>query len=287
MGSTFGDYDADGDLDWFVTSIFDSNSTCDTEGCNWGHTGNRLYRNDGGRVFTDATDAAGVRDGGWGWGTVFFDYDNDGDLDLVMTNGVDFSGSQVEDAYNADPLRFWENDGEGHMTEIAGMIGLTDTQSGKGLLVFDYDDDGDLDLFIVNNAGQPRLYENRGGNRRGWLRVEAHGVDSNSEALGARIWLIDHSGKHPQTREVGTASHFLGQSERTVHFGLGPRQGPRPTVVLKWPGGHVQVIKRVPRNGTLVAIEATPRCGLIGIEPIAVFLVARRRLRIQSRLDFA
>ncbi len=61
MGSTFGDFDADGDLDWFVTSIFDPNETCEIHGCNWGASGNRLYRYDGARSFSDATDAAGVR----------------------------------------------------------------------------------------------------------------------------------------------------------------------------------------------------------------------------------
>ena len=93
MGSTFGDYDADGDLDWFVTSIMDQAANCEkiliqdesariSLGCRSDDTtGNRLYRNDGNRLFSDATDSAGVRDGGWGWGAVFLDYDNDGDLD--------------------------------------------------------------------------------------------------------------------------------------------------------------------------------------------------------------
>ena len=79
MGSAVGDYDNDGDLDWFVTSIF-----IGTQG-NSGN-GNRLYRNDGGQ-FVDVTDTVGVANGGWGWAACFVDLDNDGHLDLYHTNG--------------------------------------------------------------------------------------------------------------------------------------------------------------------------------------------------------
>ena len=77
MGAAIGDFDGDGDLDWFVTSIFDgSGSTSEF----WGDSGNRMYENVGGAVFVDATERAGVRDGAWGWGACAVDFDNDGDL---------------------------------------------------------------------------------------------------------------------------------------------------------------------------------------------------------------
>ncbi len=257
MGSTIGDYDGDGDFDWFVTAIFDVDETCQTQPCNWGYTGNRLYRNDGNRIFADATDTAGVREGFWGWGTAFFDYDNDGDLDLVMTNGVDFPDTTPDSAFHADPMRFWENDGTGAYTEKSVLVGLTDTRQGKGLLVFDYDDDGDLDLFIVNNAAGPALYRNDGGSAADWLRIETVGTDSNLEGIGAKVTVQPVALGPTQIREIGVASHFLGQSERIAHFGLGTGTSPVHQVTISWPSGQDQQFSNVARNTTLVAVEPT------------------------------
>ena len=258
MGSTLGDYDGDGDLDWFVTSIFDAAETCSTQTCNWGYSGNRLYRNDGNRSFTDATDASGVREGFWGWGTAFFDYDNDGDLDLVMTNGVDFPDIPADAAFNNDPMRFWENDGSGIYTETSLLVGLTDTRQGKGLVVFDYDNDGDLDLFIVNNAAGPVLYRNDGGNNADWLRIQTIGTTSNLEGLGAKILVQPVAAGPIQRRDIGVGSHFLGQSERIAHFGLaGPGGAPVHLVTITWPSGQIQNFSNVARNTTLIATEPT------------------------------
>jgi hypothetical protein len=289
MGSTIGDYDGDGDLDWFVTAIFDVNETCETQPCFWRYTGNRLYRNDGARNFSDATDTAGVREGFWGWGSAFFDYDNDGDLDLVMTNGIDFPTSTVEAAFNTDPMRFWENDGAGLYTERSAFVGLTDTRSGKGLLVFDYDDDGDLDLFIVNNAAGPILYRNDGGNAADWLRVETIGTDSNLEGIGAKVTIQAIALGPTQVREIGVGTHFLGQSERTAHFGLGTGITPVHDVTISWPSGQTQQFSNVVRNTTLVAVEpvvinapvlhGTSLAWLIGTLMLAATLAARQRQR--------
>lgn len=200
-----------------------------------------------------------MREGYWGWGTVFFDYDNDGDLDLVMTNGVDFPSGTAEDKFNTDPMRFWENDGSGVMTERSMVVGLTDTGSGKGLLVFDYNQDGRLDLFLVNNASAPRLYRNDVGNLNGWLRVRLTGNASTRDGLGARVELQATPGAPLQVREVGTAGHFLGQSERMAHFGLGAGDARVALVRVRWPNGQVQEFNSTLRNSTLVATQ--PGCG--------------------------
>ena len=190
MGNAVGDVDNDGDLDWFITSIHDENDTCDSSPCNWGSSGNRLYINDGEGVFTDGTDTYGVREGFWGWAASFFDYDNDGDLDIGMTNGVDFGAIPWDDPFNVDPIRLWRNEGPGKvMTEVSEELGMTDTGSGKGYLTFDYDRDGDLDVFLVNNAAFPVLYRNDGGNRNNWLQVRLVGQKTNRMGVGARVYV--------------------------------------------------------------------------------------------------
>src|SRR5262249_258113 len=261
MGSAVGDYDGDGRLDWFVTAILDPDDYCTKMGfsCFWGTSGNRLYHNEGGRKFSDRTDAAGVRDGYWGWGTAFLDYDNDGDLDLVMTNGVRFAFVEPDVAYVVarfvnDPMRLWRNDA-GVMTEVSAAAGLTSVDSGKGLLTFDYDHDGNLDVFVVNNAGHPVLYRNNGtGNT--WLRVRAIGRDSNRDGIGARVFVTATPGGPSQLREIDAGSHFLGQSEFTAHFGLGAATTPVAEVRVEWPTtGRTQRFQNVPRNTLLVATE--------------------------------
>ncbi|MCA9691592.1 MAG: CRTAC1 family protein [Myxococcales bacterium] len=240
MGSTVGDFDGDGDLDWFVTSISGVS----------GKTGNHLYRYEGARSFSDASDDAGVREGFWGWGAAFLDHDNDRDLDLVMTNGWNATLNLQ------DPMRFWENDGAGVMTEVSAALGVTDVRQGRGLVTFDYDEDGDLDVFVVNLAEEPVLYRNDNDTGNGWLRVKVIGATSNRDGYGARVWLRRAEGDAAQVHEIGAGSHYLGNSEPTAHFGLGPGDAPVYEVGVRFPASGAEVVlHEVARDEVIVVVE--------------------------------
>ncbi|MGB0717383.1 MAG: CRTAC1 family protein [Phycisphaerae bacterium] len=257
MGSTLGDIDNDGDLDWFVTSIFDADETCEKTVCNWGYTGNRLYINDGNGVFTDGTDFAEVRDGGWGWGAAFFDFDNDGDLDLGMTNGVNFPQTPAEDQYLTDQVKLWENEGNGIMDDVSNLRGFTDTGSGKAFVVFDYDRDGDLDVFITNNAGMPVLYRNDGGNDNAWLRINLRGDETNYFGVGATIRVQVTEGGPTQMRLVNCNANYQSHDEITAHFGLGNGVTNIHEVTVEWPvSGKTLVFNNVTANQTMTIAEA-------------------------------
>ncbi len=290
MGSAIGDFDGDGLLDWFVTSIFDPDEQCETSGCGWGYSGNRLFRNEGNRTFSDQTDTAGVRDGFWGWGAAFLDYDNDGDLDVAMTNGVDFAflpppGNLVFDRFDDDPLCLWRNDGPGAWTEVAGATGFVDTRSGKGFLTFDYDRDGDVDVFVANNAEHPLLLRNDGGNASDWLRVRVVDPLGGRDAIGAVVEVTSEPGGPTLVREVSGGGHFLGQSEFPVHVGLGDLAQPLVhEVKVTWPRlGVTRRLLAVPANLELVVV-VPGRCGLLGAELLPlVWLAIGRRSRKRRR----
>ena len=272
MGSAIADFDNDGDLDWFVTSIFDAAMTCEVFGCGWGSSGNRLYRNESAAQFSDYTDIAGVRDGGWGWGATFFDFDNDGDLDLGMTGGMFFPQVPYEDPFNDDPPRLWENDGTGLMTEVSAAAQFTDTRPGKGFLTFDYDRDGDLDVFIANNADHPVLYRNNGGNAGDWLMVSLRGRQTNRFGIGARIYVQVSANGPTQMREVSIRSNYMSHNDVVAHFGLGvavpsiPQPPALPgdldsgiSVRVEWPAsGMIQQLDNVAPNQHVTIEEPAP-----------------------------
>ncbi len=249
MGSAIGDVNNDGALDWFVTSTYGHLPYP------WGGTGNRLYLNGGSGRFSDATDQFDVRDGSWGWGAAFLDFDNDGYLDLAMTNGVHYPCFDVGWRYDDDPLRLWRNTGGAAMVELAAELGFSDDGAGKGLLRLDYDNDGDLDVFVTNNDGPPVLFRNNGGHSKHWLRVALRGHTANTHGIGARIRLLDASGTVQQMREVSANSNYMSQDEIVAHFGLGDQPGVA-ALEVQWPGRNcIQIVRDVVANTRMMIDE--------------------------------
>jgi hypothetical protein len=240
MGSTFGDFDLDGDLDWFVTSITRPDQP----------PGNKLYRYDGFGIFHDVAVAQGVGSGGWGWGATFFDPDNDGDLELMMTGGW-YHTTHLE-----EPHLLWKNEDGTYTEEIAEAAGIADISQGRGIAVFDYDRDGDEDVYVANNFEPGALYRNETGNEHDWLRVRPVGTTSNADALGAIVTVFVTPNDPPRVHHIGSRSHYMGQSERIAHIGLGYGNTPVAEVRVYWPKTDLwQIFNDIPRNTELVVVE--------------------------------
>lgn len=237
MGLAIGDYDNDADLDFYISSIYDANRTCETVECNWVGGGNKLYRNEGSRQFVETAADNNVVEGGWGWGTLFFDYDNDGDLDLVSSEGINFP--YLEDypvSFDPSRNRLWENVG-GTFKPLTEWADLPPVSS-RGVAVLDYDHDGDLDLVFANSGSQPLILTNHVENDNRSLRVFLRGTRSNRDGIGAKLTLRNRgAGWKQQFRELRGGSHYLGHSERIIHFGVGEARESDLSLTIEWPSG--------------------------------------------------
>jgi len=128
-GVAVGDFNGDGRLDWYVTSIY-------APSISW--TGNKLYLNQGGHTFVETAEAAGVDDGGYGWGSVAVDFDHDRRLDIAETNGSNGT-------FSDEPAYLWMQNALGTFDEMAWEAGLQHDGQGRGMVRLDYDNDGDQD----------------------------------------------------------------------------------------------------------------------------------------------
>ena len=240
MGSALGDYDHDGDLDWFVSSIL-------LEGDEPKY-GNRLYRNDGG-VFADVTDETGVADGGWGWGSCFLDIDNDGDLDIYHTNGWPYV--DADNDFTVDKSRVFLSDGAGSFEEKAAELGLDDSDEGRGVVCADFDRDGDVDILQLKYSGATLWRNDASGNN--YLTVRLEGEAPNTEAAGSRIMAT--VGSVTQMRELSLASNFASQNPTEQIFGLGPETAVAELRV-QWPDGSETVMSNVAAGQRLTIRQA-------------------------------
>jgi len=194
VGATFADYDNDGWADLFVTS---------TRG------GNVLFHNRGDGTFENVTAAAGVSHVGHSQTPVFFDYDNDGDLDLYVTNTAqwttdvfDFTGGNYEGKASLGALMtspkesniLYRNNGDGTFTDQTASAGLRGRGWAGDVAVFDYDEDGFLDLFVPSMFGRGQLYRNSGHGTFSDVTGETLGRTSHG-AIGCKVFDYDGDGR--------------------------------------------------------------------------------------------
>ena len=243
MGSVIADFDGDGHLDWFITSIHEPRPEFKNH---WGTSGNRLYLNNGEASFTDVSEAWHVRETGWAWGAEAVDLDHDTDLDLVVTNGrATHAGNEyLFEAFAEDPTTVYLKD-QGRFWDVTPQVGVNDTGQGRAVIAFDMESDGDQDILVVNWGEPPLLYRNDTPNLGHWLRVRVRRPGTNGFGVGTVIWVTPTAGGPRYLATIDANSTFAGSGPIEAHFGLGRHEGTLHEVRAVYPEGTVQVLNNV------------------------------------------
>jgi hypothetical protein len=238
MHGSIGDVDGDGNIDLLVTDL------------SYG----ALYRNMGNGIFEDITEQSGVAgalSGKGSWAAALFDYDNDGDLDIFCANGT------AEELILQPPVLL-ENDGKGHFTNVGPELGsyFSTKRSGRGAAVWDYDNDGDLDIIVshVDLQATATLLRNDGGNSNHWLGLKLIGKNGPASAIGARV--IVKSGVKQQVLINQWATSYLSNNDPRLHIGLGSNKYV-DEIQIYWSNGNKEIYSNVPVDRYLTIIEGT------------------------------
>ncbi len=242
VGASWGDYDNDGDLDLFVA--------------NSGNQNNFLYKNNGDETFTTITTGDIVNDGGHSHGSSWADYDNDGDLDLFVSN-------------NKNQNNFlYSNNGDGTFTSITNNI-TQDAGQSFGAAWADYDNDGDVDLFVANHQlNENFIYQNTRGKCQNKACIILVGTNTNSSAIGTKIRLkaTIYGEDVWQMRELSsqTGGGVGGQNELKTIFGLGDATSV-DSIIVEWNSGYRQILTNQTPSGcfTITEENASEVCGVV------------------------
>ena len=234
MAVDFADYNGDGLIDIFVS---------DDKYC-------RLYENIGNGIFADKSYPSGIAmpAGQYvGWSSSFMDYDNDGDVDIYKTNGA------LKHLYGQEDQLF-ENIGDGKFKDVSTESGQYFLKElvGRGACFGDYDNDGDIDGYIVNLNDYGAFLRNNKGNQNNWILLNLVGTTSNRDGIGARVKLI--SGGKTQTAQKKSTTGYLSQNDPRMHFGL-TKNTNIDKIEIKWPSGKLQILENIKVNQILTIKE--------------------------------
>ena len=245
MGVDAGDYDGDGRLDLIVSHFSEDYHT--------------LYENSAAGFFTDVSGAAGIARPSLphlGWGVGFIDVDNDGWLDIFVANGhvvpeVDQLGLATTYRQRSQLFR---NQGNKRFTDVTAEVGggLLVERSTRGAAFGDYDNDGDIDVLMVNLDDRPTLLRNDTAADHHWVTLRLAGRESNRDSIGAKVTI--ESGGRTQVAEVRSGGSYLSHNDMRVHFGLGDADGV-DTVTIRWPSGLTETAEALDADRFYLARE--------------------------------
>jgi hypothetical protein len=171
-----------------------------------------------------------------GWTPGALDFNNDGWLDLFFANGLTLPDQDISRVPTGQPKQFWINDGEGQFQDATQHSGvaLADSQSARGAAFADFDNDGDVDVYVAHNNDLGQLLINQSPANRHWIGFRLEGTKSNRDAVGARVEITTDSG--PQNRLLVAGNGFLSDSDRRINFGLGKASLVK-AIHIAWPDG--------------------------------------------------
>jgi enediyne biosynthesis protein E4 len=245
MGLGIGDFNLDGSLDIVKTHFKDDTPVA--------------YINDGKGGFRDVTTRSGlgVETRFVSWGAGVADLDNSGSPDIFWVSGNIYP--EVEKKFPAVPMKtprvLFRNLGKGQFEELIGEAGpgIEAAHSSRGCAFGDFDNDGDVDILIVNQNEPPSLLRNDVTGKNHWIKVKLKGVKSNRSAIGARV--TARYGDKVQAQEVLSQSSYLSVNDSRLHFGLGEAQS--VDLEIRWPLGQVEKLKAVPADHLIHVTEGS------------------------------
>lgn len=238
MGIAIGDYDEDGDLDYYVTNMGD----------------NPFFENKGNGAFEELAYPKGIANpDGTSWGTAFLDYNHDTYLDLVVANG-----KVVEATHQNNENRLFQGSGSHTFQDISREVGLDHTGQSRGFSMADYDLDGDLDMMfgvvaaIDDPTSNTLLYQNNQSEENNWLHIKLQGSISHRNGYGTHVRAV--IGERTLMREADGGSSYLSHSGSDIHVGLGQAQS-IDSLIITWSSGHEDVFYNLSPNQHILAIE--------------------------------
>jgi enediyne biosynthesis protein E4 len=248
MGVGVGDFDNDGWLDLIKT--------------NFAGDYPNVYRNTGDGIFEDVVVRAGlgINPQYVGWGVAFADLDNDGLEDIFQVNGhvypeLNAETRTTQESYR-NPRLVYRNLGNGRFEDVSAQAGaaIAQQKSSRGAAFGDFDNDGDLDVVVMNMGDTPSLLRNDLSTTNHWIQLRLEGSKSNRSAIGATVRL--ESGGAVQTKPVLSQSSYISQNDFRLHFGLGSSTRV-DRISVRWPSGSTEQFPGVPADGLVLLVEGS------------------------------